>query len=504
MFSATVVVMVAMTTPLTQAFLICPSLPVGTLHSGRRIVRPYGRSNSRAAASCPNRSFSSSLAMAVAGPDDDETVVVCGPRSGIAGLVASRLSKVGGLRQVRLTDPTMTLPEQLEGAKVIVASSDGGIDGEEAPSGLADEIVEFLPRSAEYLIWVDSPESRAAARAAKAEIGVFGNLLGQGFKEPLEAVRGVAGDIKCVIIHAGNLFGSSGGEEPVPFLTGPKAEPVLDESITRQAVLVGPGTVLSTPEDAKTKRSSIAEAIERLLDGPEGKRGLELSVVSVEGFPTTDAEWEEELSRLDDSMGVAVFSIDFESIDNRDQLVRWLVDSWGPSALRRSTAAMLRSGARPVAVSPTVQGLELVWETLTEDLTAVQAGKLSINIINEPAGIRVTRVAGPGQPQGKSLIGEEEIVQTLLEGINTVAYPKAFVQRKKLKKAATPDISVEAVKEAMAKAGASATPGAEAAAVESKESLPLPAATTAAVTEPPANAPSKGRGRRSGGKRKSR
>lgn len=43
MFSATVVVMVAMTTPLTQAFLICPSLPVGTLHSGRRIVRPYGR-----------------------------------------------------------------------------------------------------------------------------------------------------------------------------------------------------------------------------------------------------------------------------------------------------------------------------------------------------------------------------------------------------------------------------------------------------------------------------
>lgn len=90
---------------------------------------------------------------------------------------------------------------------------------------------------------------------------------------------------------------------------------------------------------------------------------------------------------------------------------------------------------------------------------------------------RVTRVAGPGQPQGKSLIGEEEIVQTLLEGINTVAYPKAFVQRKKLKKAATPDISVEAVKEAMAKAGASATPGAEAAAVESKESLPLPGMT---------------------------
>lgn len=54
------------------------------------------------------------------------------------------------------------------------------------------------------------------------------------------------GNVKCVVVHAGELFGASGGEEPVPFLTGPKADPVLDQSITRQAVLVGPGTVLSS------------------------------------------------------------------------------------------------------------------------------------------------------------------------------------------------------------------------------------------------------------------
>lgn len=57
-------------------------------------------------------------------------------------------------------------------------------------------------------------------------------------------------------------------------------------------------------------------------------------------------------------------------------------------ALRKSTAAMLRSGARPVAVMNTADGVELVWETLTEELTAVQAGKLSISVITEPAGIR--------------------------------------------------------------------------------------------------------------------
>lgn len=64
-------------------------------------------------------------------------------------------------------------------------------------------------------------------------------------------MRSVEGNIKCVVVHAGRLFGAARGEEPVPFLTGPKAEPVLDESITRQAVLVGPGTVLSSVSRVK-------------------------------------------------------------------------------------------------------------------------------------------------------------------------------------------------------------------------------------------------------------
>lgn len=76
---------------------------------------------------------------------------------------------------------------------MIVGSSDGGLDGEEAPPGLADEVVEFLPPSAEYLIWVDSPESRKAARIAKAEIGVLGNLLGQGFKVSADTRQGAPG-----------------------------------------------------------------------------------------------------------------------------------------------------------------------------------------------------------------------------------------------------------------------------------------------------------------------
>lgn len=56
-------------------------------------------------------------------------------------------------------------------------------------------------------------------------------------------------------------------------------------------------------------------------------------------------------------------------------------------------------------------------------------------------------MAGPGQPPGKALSGEEEIVQSLLEGINTVAYPKSFVKRK------APKVSRAAAEAAISAAG---------------------------------------------------
>lgn len=78
-------------------------------------------------------------------------------------------------------------------------------------------------------------------------------------------MRSVEGDVKCVVVHAGRLFGAARGEEPVPFLTGPKAEPVLDESITRQAVLVGPGTVLSSVSIGPSSRRRRNETCVRIM-----------------------------------------------------------------------------------------------------------------------------------------------------------------------------------------------------------------------------------------------
>lgn len=53
------------------------------------------------------------MAMAIAGPGDDTKVVVCGPPDGIAGLLASRLTAAGGIRDVVLADETESLEQQV-------------------------------------------------------------------------------------------------------------------------------------------------------------------------------------------------------------------------------------------------------------------------------------------------------------------------------------------------------------------------------------------------------
>lgn len=72
-------------------------------------------------------------------------------------------------------------------------------------------------------------------------------------------------------------------------------------------------------------------------------------------------------------------------------------------------------------------------------------------------------MAGAGQPQGIALSGEEEFAQSLLEGINTVAYSKSFVTRKLPKAKAQPAKPVTAGVESGA--GAATAEGAAAGAI---------------------------------------
>ena len=125
-------------------------------------------------------------------PHVDKRYDTCTHGRGLAGSVQpSLLRREQQQQQKTPQSPDASLPPksscpllltQLAGAKVVVGSSDGGPDAEEAPPGLADEIVTALPSETQYLVWVDSPEAREAGRLAKKDMGFLDGLLGGGFK----------------------------------------------------------------------------------------------------------------------------------------------------------------------------------------------------------------------------------------------------------------------------------------------------------------------------------
>jgi hypothetical protein len=438
--------------------------------------------------------------MGLAAPSDSTKVAIVGARSGLSGVIADRLTAEGGARSVLFLEQDVAQLSSSE-AKVVIVSADAGPDAGAPLNDLVRAVVPALPSTAEYLIYTSSPEQ--AALAVEGEESKKAGFSFQSFfsgtaAPPLTAVREAPG-VKVVVLHTGRLFGAASTAEPVPFVGGLKAEPKLDESWTRRAALIGAGTLLAQNRGASTKRVTAADAIAQYLRGEERSRGAELSVVSVEGIPPSAEEWAEEFDRLDDSAGVSVLAIDFDGIPRRSTLTTWLVDSWGPATLRKVESNMIRSGARPVRVALLQSsssayapegGVEVVWEAPTANLEVETTGRLQVLLRGEAgsAGMRVVRCNGKGEPLIVPLVGEDEIIQSLLEGINAVAYTKGYVTRK-TSAAGTAAAATAAASKAKADAtAATASAAAPKAAVEPKAAEQAPAA--------PAPAQPKGRGRR--------
>ncbi|KAG5179568.1 hypothetical protein JKP88DRAFT_349925 [Tribonema minus] len=475
-----------------------------------------------------------STIMALAGPEDRMTVAVVGPKSGISQAVADRLMAEGGARNiVYLGDEILGLGSS--GASVVILAGDAG-EGSAPADDLVLRALPSLPSSLQYLLYVSPSEVEAApaedtSAGAKPSGGVAGlvSLFKGGPESPLTAVRQLTtgqSAAKVIVMHTGRLFGPAAGPDPVPFLTGPKAEPKLNECWARRAALVGVGTLLAQTRGAATKRATAAAAVAQYLRSggvAPAARGAEFSVVSADGPPPSEEEWAEELARVggDAAAGAAVLAIEFDAMPRRDALVQWLTESWGPATLRRVESNMIRSGARPVRAAALRAapasayapggGAEVIWEAPTRNLEVEVTGRLQpkaaaaqqqaliasrrstqVLLRDEPgsAGMRVVRCDGAGAPQIVPLVGEDEIVQSLLEGINAVAYARGYVTRKTSAAAATA---------AAAKATAAATAAAAAvvpARAAEEEATAAAAVAAAQGVEGPAKPAAKGRGRR--------
>ncbi|CAM9725283.1 unnamed protein product [Chrysoparadoxa australica] len=419
---------------------------------------------------------------AIASPSSSQKIVVVGPEEGIASDFAAHLRAESQSRAVVTT--SNAAGRELDGASVVVVAPDAG-DGEEMnPSELLGSALSNLPPSCEYLVYVNTPETEASAEEGGNSL--LSGLLG-GTSSPLELIRSAEVRAKTMVMHTGSLFGEAGGQEPVPFLTGPKAEPVLDRSYVLRSVLLGPGPTLSQAKDAATKRASAVDCLARVLSGKDRPNGSEFSVVSTEGAVLNEEQWEQELSRLDvmeSNTGIAVFAVEFDSIKSRESLSKWLVDSWGPSTLRQTSSIVVRSGSRPVRVAATDQGAAIIWESLSDDMNIVCSGKLEVVISEDPASLTVLRTDGTtGASLRAPLAREEEIIESLAKSIASTVYPKGL---------ATPmGTGAAKVREAAAAAAAAAEVASGEAQREDEEEAPAASA----------GSQSKGRGRRAGRRR---
>ena len=375
----------------------------------------------------------------------DPIAVVCGPRSGLASAVTNALQSAGGWQVQAWDQRESAAPPACtrDAAAVILTADTGEIAGDGGPA-VALPVRTLLSSTGarlERFVLVTANDMPTVVSNELPSLPFFRDKesAGDGGAVELEeacASRGFA----AVMLRHGELFGGIPGNEPLPFRGGPMLEPVLDDDFTLRAALV---TRMSTPaavsEDAKlrSRRQTVAEAAagaaaaSPTVIAASRNQLTELSVYSAEGDAPTSAEWARMLERaMDSSEGVELMQVEFGTMD-APRFTSWLVTTWGPTTLRTISASMVRSGSRPVAARASDRGATIRWETL-ENGRIVPTGSLEFLIdtgsdLTSPS-LRVLRLDGAGSPTSRSLVGEDEILRRLVEGL-TVQYTKGVVTR---------------------------------------------------------------------------
>ncbi len=359
--------------------------------------------------------------------------VVVGPREGLASAVAVTLRQHGAWHVETWDQQRETAgpPASIRDALAVVVTADAGMDVVSEPVRLP--IRTLLA-------------STGAALERFVLIGASSEAVPSGFSLPF---LGAAGDgdesdlanactergFAAVVLRHGPLFGGVPGNEPVAFLSGPLAEPVLDDDYTLLSALVS--RVNSRDDGLRSRRQTVAEAAARVSTVPASviaaSRGVatQLTVFSAEGEGPTDSEWDRMLARaLDSSEGVELLNQEFGAADAK-KLRGWLATTWGPATLRTISATLVRSGSRPVLVQASDRGATILWEML-EGGRVIPSGSLEI-VVEEgtdvaPPALRVLRFDARGAASSLGLVGEDEILQRLLEGL-TQQYAKGVISK---------------------------------------------------------------------------
>ena len=250
---------------------------------------------------------------------------------------------------------------------------------------------------------------------------------------PEAAVRrfadGAASASQVTCVYHGDLCGSSTSEafpfEGPPLVT-PSVNPAaslgqLQLSASRSPALVPVKGLPETRDTFWTARSHAAAVAERLVlrEGAGGAAFEEVTAISVLGPAADPLEIDGAMEKL--ASGAEL--LELEVYADEAALRKYVKGIYKNQALR-NVELFAKSGARPVGVRETESGLEVRWETLTEDLNAVPAGSVDIVVSGGGKGrITCTRKSVEGGPLRSSLPGDDDLMRGLVEAMNK-RFPK--------------------------------------------------------------------------------
>jgi hypothetical protein len=209
-------------------------------------------------------------------------------------------------------------------------------------------------------------------------------------------------------------------------------------------------TIIQMSETSKmsTSKSNPVDAVKEnalviSIGGPKNLDDRDCQQLTQQLLPKTSSSsgvgGSQQSSSADAVESMELLRLEFSEISRIDNLISWLVDSWFPQALIEANAAIILQGARPVRAirsSPTSSNVKIMWEDLKEnDLSVISVGYLEIVIAvtGQPYPyLSVRRYLSTKNKQDNSgrsttLPGERQLIDKLIEGINTVAYKKKFV-----------------------------------------------------------------------------
>uniref|UniRef100_A0A7S3NER4 Uncharacterized protein n=1 Tax=Aureoumbra lagunensis TaxID=44058 RepID=A0A7S3NER4_9STRA len=206
------------------------------------------------------------------------------------------------------------------------------------------------------------------------------------------------------IIRHGELFGSDGTP---PLVDGLRKNPQLSQDVVRRGVRLSPGRRQSSTKLPTMRRLGLARLALELL---EYKTDQSTIKVELESSSLTGPEPKNWSALIDEALKASELRTALRlKLDNTapglDQLLiqDWIIEQWGPAALRSNSAAYATTGARPVAFERKELSTALRYEDF-DGSQVTTAGRLIFSYDIASTVLSVTRSIDDPLPGEQSLL----------------------------------------------------------------------------------------------------